>query len=81
MQLDVQCARPEATAVHRREHLHLVDRVQPEPLRDPLGHPLQQPVVDDLGAFAGDEVEIARRAPRSLRQLTAVDAVGVDDDL
>src|SRR5205085_909970 len=59
LQLDVEGASAEPSAVHRAEHLDLPYRVEPKSLRDALLHHGQQLPNSFVGVRRVDEVEIA----------------------
>ena len=82
----VEVARPGGAAVHRRQHLDVADRVEPESGGDPAGGDvhhkpgglLRRVQARIFGGLAGEPVEVAEAG--QLRDLAVVDAVGVDDD-
>jgi len=86
LQQGVEVARPGRAAVHRGEHLHVADRVEPELGRDAAGDDVHHELGGLLcrvqaGLFrrvTGEPVEVGK--PGHLRGLAVVDAVGVDDD-
>ena len=86
LQQGVEVARPGGAAVHRRQHLDVADRVEPEfggdaaggDVHDELGGLLRRVQAGILGGLAGEPVEVAEAG--QLRGLAVVDAVGVDDD-
>ena len=72
---------PGGAPVHGREHLHVADRVEPEPMRNAGGHELHDRVAGALGIAPLDDEEVglgSRR--RGDGRLAAVDAVSVGDD-
>jgi hypothetical protein len=81
LQLDVDRLHAESAAVHRRQHLNVLDRIEAEAERDALGDDGVELAGDVLGIIGLDQVEIADLALGfSERDLALVDAVGVDDD-
>ena len=59
LQFLVQGPNTEPAAVHRRQHLDVFDRVEPETLRDALGDDLDQLVEDRFRRVGMQRIEIA----------------------
>ena len=55
----VQVARAQLGAVHRRQHLHVAERVEAEPRRDAVADQRDDAVEDRRRAVGLDEVEVA----------------------
>ena len=79
LQSDVQLAHAQQAPMHRAQHLHILDRVQPELRRDALLDQVQQGRQGLLRILAFDKKEIRIRRVR-LGKLAAVDPVRVGDD-
>src|SRR5262245_10651271 len=77
----VQVVGPQEAAVHRREHLDVLDRVEPEARRDAAGDELDEGLEHLLRLTSLGEEEVAREVARGDWDLAPLDAVGVADDL
>ena len=64
-------------AIHGRDHLDVGERVQPESLRDPLGHDAGDRVqrVERIVAVVEEEIALAGRLPRESWHLAGEDPV------
>ena len=67
LQRRVQFPDPQAPAVHRRQHLDIADRVQPEPPRNFLPHETNHQLGDFFRFLPGQEGKVCVLFPRLLR--------------
>src|SRR5262249_42019717 len=80
LQLDVQGASTQATAVHRTQHLHIADCVEPEGFRNTIAYDGDDLCDTVLGRFGVDEIEIGQRSVvGQFRHLPAIDPVSIDN--
>ena len=78
----VECVDPDRSPVHRRQHLHVADRVDAEALRRPLGDDLDHGVDRALRVGSVDQEEVAFLVGLRLepRRQPPVDRVGGGGD-
>src|SRR5262245_40079603 len=81
LQADVQAARAQLGAVHRRQDLYVVERIEPKTVRDALADEGEDTFEDGLGRGGIDDIEIAGAVRGGgLGPLTSQNAVGGADD-
>src|SRR5262249_14178346 len=71
----------QTASVHRCEHLHIANRMQPEALRNALSHDTQQLGLDCFRTVRRNDIEVTLAFFAHDRELALIHAVRIDNDL